>query len=168
MERAPSVNQSIMSLLCAQGVCRVGRACGRASALGHTGAGAAGGTHLREYFVKPLQRAVEVDLNPAGRGGDCLPPVLRAPPLHKAHADGAHARQLEHALKALVHRLAEQRGKLLVVEDLEVASGWDLADGGGVPAVALVAVGALHKQRAVTQALGKHLPTNVVQAHAFA
>lgn len=92
-----------MSLLCARGVSGGLEAGMRRRALGHTGAGAAGGAHLREDFVKPLQRAIEVDLNPAGRGGDSLPPVLRAPPLHKAHADGAHARQLEHALKALVH-----------------------------------------------------------------
>ena len=39
----------------------------------------------------------------------------------------------------------------------------DLADGGWVPAVALVAVGTLDKDGAVAEALGKDLPTDVVQ-----
>lgn len=36
-------------------------------------------------------------------------------------------------------------------------TGRYLADGGGVPAVALVAVGALHEDRRVAQALREHL-----------
>ena len=38
----------------------------------------------------------------------------------------------------------------------------DLADGGRMPAVALVAVWTLDKDGAVTEALCKHLPPNVV------
>jgi hypothetical protein len=48
-------------------------------------------------------------------------PVLGAPALDEAHAYGAHPRQLVHRLEALAHRLAEERRKLLVVEDLQVA-----------------------------------------------
>lgn len=42
----------------------------------------------------------------------------------------------------------------------------DLADGGGVPAVALVAVGGLHEDGAVAEALCEDLPADVVQPHA--
>ena len=42
----------------------------------------------------------------------------------------------------------------------------DLADGGWVPAVALVTVGRLDKNGAVTEALGEDLPSDVVKPHA--
>lgn len=41
----------------------------------------------------------------------------------------------------------------------------DLADGGGVPAVSLVAVGTLDKDGAVAEALGKNLAADVIQPH---
>ena len=50
------------------------------------------------------------------------PPVLGSPAFDKAHANGAHAGQLVHGLEALVDRLSQEGGKLLVVEDLQVAS----------------------------------------------
>lgn len=43
---------------------------------------------------------------------------------------------------------------------------WDLADGGRVPAVALVTVGRLHKDGAVAEALREDLPSDVVEPHA--
>ncbi|VVC95009.1 unnamed protein product [Leptidea sinapis] len=49
-------------------------------------------------------------------------PILRAPALHEAHANGAHPRQLEHRFEPLRHRLAEKRGELLVVEYLQVTT----------------------------------------------
>ena len=58
--------------------------------------------------------------------------VLRAPTLHERHPDGAHLGQLVDCLKAMVDRLREKSGKLLVVEDLEAAAGGDLADSGRV------------------------------------
>lgn len=42
----------------------------------------------------------------------------------------------------------------------------DLADGGRVPAVALVAVGRLDKDGTVAEALCEDLPADVVQPHA--
>ena len=69
-----------------------------------------------------------MQLDPAGSGGHGLSAILRAPSLHEAHADGAHARELVHGLEALVDALREERGELLVVEDLQVAAGRDLAD----------------------------------------
>ena len=84
--------------------------------------------HLREHPVQPLEWPVEVDLDPAGRRRDGLPAVLRAPTLDETHPDGAHPRQLVHRLEALVHRLREELGELLVVEDLQVATGRDLAN----------------------------------------
>lgn len=34
-------------------------------------------------------------------------PVLGSPALHEAHANGAHAGELVHGLKALIHRLGQ-------------------------------------------------------------
>lgn len=42
--------------------------------LGHAGAVDAGGTHLGQHFVQPLQRPVQVQLNPAGSAGHSLTP----------------------------------------------------------------------------------------------
>ena len=58
--------------------------------------------------------------------------IFRAPTLDKGHPDGAHFGQLVDCLKAMVDRLREKSGKLLVVEDLEAAAGGDLADSGRV------------------------------------
>ena len=55
----------------------------------------------------------------------------------------------------------------MVVENLEVASWWDLADSGWVPAVALIAIWALYKQRTVTEAFGKYFTANVVETNAL-
>ncbi|KAG9351786.1 hypothetical protein JZ751_023037 [Albula glossodonta] len=68
-------------------------------------------------------------------------------------------------LEAMIDRLREQLGKQLVVEDLEAAAAGDLADGGGVEAMLVVAVSALDEDAAVTQALGVHLSPHVVQVH---
>ena len=51
--------------------------------LRHGGDVVAGAAHLGEDLVKPLEGAVQVDLNPAGGGGDVLPVVLRSPALHE-------------------------------------------------------------------------------------
>lgn len=46
------------------------------------------------------------------------------------------------------------------------AETWrDLADGGRVPAVSLVAVGTLDEYGTVAEALCKHLPADVIQPH---
>ena len=45
----------------------------------------AGRAHLREDVVEPLQRAVQVDLDPARRRGHVLAVVVGAPALHERH-----------------------------------------------------------------------------------
>ncbi len=57
-----------------------------------------------------------------------VPSVLCAPALDEAHPDGAHSGQLVDRLEALVDGLRQERRELLVVEDLEVASGRNLAN----------------------------------------
>jgi len=111
---------------------------------------------------------VQVHLDPAGGGEHVLPPVLHAPALDEGHADGAHAGQGVHCLEALVDPLGEEGGELLVVEDLQVAAGGDLANCGRVPAVLLVAVRRLHEDGGVREALGEHLAPDVVEAHPLA
>ena len=56
----------------------------------------------------------------------------------------------------------------MIVENFEVAARRNLADGGGVPAVALVTVGGLDKYRGLWLALGEHLAPDVVEADPLA
>ena len=74
-------------------------------------------------------------LNPARRASDILTMVLCTPSLDKAHANCTHLCQLVDGLEALVDGESEELGKLLVVENLEAATGRDLADGGGMKTV---------------------------------
>ena len=60
--------------------------------------------------------------------------IFRAPTLDKGHPDGAHLGQLVHRLEAVVDRLGEQGGELLVVKDLQAAARRDLAHCGWVKA----------------------------------
>ena len=46
--------------------------------------------HLCEDPVQPLERSVEVELDPAGCRCYRLPPVFGAPTLDEAHSNGAH------------------------------------------------------------------------------
>lgn len=62
----------------------------------------------------------------------------------------------------MVHGLRQQLSEELVVEDLEAAAAGDLADGGWVEAVLVVAVPALHEDAAVAHTLGVHLAPDVV------
>lgn len=110
---------------------------------------------------------MEVNLNPAWSTSNILSMVLCSPALDKTHANGAHFGELIHSLKPMVDRLSQKLGKLLIVENLEAAATGDLTDSGGVEAMVEVAVPALHKDAAVTKALGIHLPTNVVQMDTF-
>lgn len=45
--------------------------------LGDAGAPDARGAHLSEHLVQPLQRAVQVQLDPAGGAGHRLPPATK-------------------------------------------------------------------------------------------
>ena len=123
----------------------------------------AGAAHLGEHLVQPLEGAVQVDLNPAGGGGDVLPVVLRPPALHEGHPDGAHLGQLVHSLKAVVDGLCEEGGKLLIIENFQAAARRNFADGGGVEAVMVVAVPGLDKYCGVTETLGVHLAPHIVE-----
>ena len=104
-----------------------------------------------------------MQLNPARRAGDVLPVVLRAPTFHKTHPYCTHFGELVDSLEAVVDWLAEQLGELLVVEDLEAASGRDFTDSGRVEVMVIVAVAALHKYAAVTETFGKHLASDIIQ-----
>lgn len=44
---------------------------------------------------------------------------------------------------------------------------WNLADGGRVPAISLVAIRTLHKDTRVAETFGKHFPAYVVQSNAL-
>ena len=64
-----------------------------------------------------------------GEGGDfllainfCNTPVLGAPTLNKAYSDGAHVGKRIDRLKAIVNALLQQGCKVLIVENLQVAT----------------------------------------------
>ena len=108
-----------------------------------------------------------MNLHPTGRACDVLAMVLCPPALNETHANRAHLRELVHRLEAVVDGLAEQRGELLIVEDLERAARRDLADGRGVEAVVKITVTTLYKYTAVTQALCEYLTPNIVQMNTY-
>ena len=90
---------------------------------------------MGQYPVDPLQRPVEYDFYPAG-GVRHIPPLVLAPPaFEEADVDGAHLGQLEHGLIAPRGSLAQQLGKVLLVEDHVGRPLGDLVDGLGVEVV---------------------------------
>ena len=97
--------------------------------------------HLLENLVEPLQRTIQVQLNPAGGGSDCFSSILVAPSFYKRHPDGAHPGKVVHGFKPMVDRLAQQGCKLLVVEYSEIVCRRNLADSGRVPTKVFVRVG---------------------------
>ena len=90
-----------------------------------------------------------MNFDPAGSGSDVLAMILGTPAFHEAHTDRAHLREFVDCLEAVVDGLAEQLGKLAVIEDLEGAAWRDFADGGRVEIVVIVALARLYKDTAV-------------------
>ena len=101
--------------------------------------------HLLEDLVEPLQRPVQVQLNPAGGRCDCFSSVLLAPSFYEGHPDGAHPGKVIHGLEPVVDRLTQEGCKLLVVEYPEITRWRNLAHSGRVPAKEFVRVGRLYK-----------------------
>ena len=110
---------------------------------------------------------MEVNFYPARSTGDILTVILSPPPLHKAHPDRAHLCEFVHGLEAVVDRLSQELGKLLVVEDLETAAGRDLAHRGRMEGVRVVALPTVHKDSTFAQTLRKHLSPDVKQVDPF-
>ena len=123
--------------------------------------------HLRQDLVQPHERSVQVYLHPARGAGDVLAVVLRPPALDEAHPDGAHLGEFVDGFEAVVDRLGQHTGKLLVVEDLEAALWRNLTDGGRMEPVRRIAVPALDKDGRVAQTLGKDLPADREQVDAL-
>lgn len=109
-----------------------------------------GRSHLSQHFVQPLQRAVQMDLNPAGGAGHVLTVVLRPPALDKTHPYGTHFSEFIDGFKAVIDRLTKECCKFLVVKDLQTATWWNLADGGGMKSMMVIAVTTLDKYTGVT------------------
>lgn len=135
---------------------------GGGARLGDGRDGVVRGAHLRQDLVQPLQRPVQVDLDPARRRRHVLPVVLRPPALHERHPDRAHLRQLINRLKTMVHTLREQLRELSVIENLQRTPRRYLAHGRRMETVVMVAVATLDEYRRVGQALRVHLPPYVV------
>ena len=108
-----------------------------------------------------------MNLDPAWGTCNVLSVVLRAPALDETHADGAHFGELVDGLEALVDRLRQELGKLLVVEDLQAAAGRYFADGGRVEPVGVVTLPTLDKDGSVAETLGENFATDVKEVHPF-
>ena len=54
----------------------------------------------------------------------------------------------------------------MIIKDLEITAGWYFADGGGMPAVTLVAVGRLNEDGRLGEAFGENLSSDVVETDA--
>lgn len=124
-------------------------------------------SHLSQNFVQPLQRAIQMNLYPAGGASHILAVVLGPPALDKAHPYSTHFSEFVDSLKAVVDRLTEEGCEFLVVEYLQAAARRNLADCGWVKSMVVVAVTALDKYTGVTQALCKHLSSHVIQMHTY-
>jgi len=94
--------------------------------------------------------------------------IFCSPAFHKAHTNGAHLSEFKDGFKSVVDRLREQLRKLLVVEDLERAACRNLADGGWMESVVIIAITRLDENGSVREALGKHFTAHVVKVDAFA
>ena len=108
---------------------------------------------------------MKVDLDPARCAGDHLSPVIHPPALDEAHPDGAHAGEAVDSLEPAVDRLRQALGEVLVVEDVHVAAGGYLADGGRVPVATHVAVGRLDEDAALAEVLRENLAADVHESH---
>jgi len=131
--------------------------------LWHRTAGNAWTAHLCKDSIQPLERAVEVDFNPAGNRCYRLSSVVGSPSLDEAHSNGAHSGELVDCLESLINCLSQEVGKLLIRKDLEVTSMWYFTNCCRMPSVSLVTVGTLYKNGLFTEALGKDFSSNVVQ-----
>lgn len=65
--------------------------------------------------------------------------ILCTPAFHKAYANGAHFGEFVDGFKAVIHRLGEQLGKFLVVEDFQRTAGWYFANRTRVKAMPIIA-----------------------------
>lgn len=108
-----------------------------------------------------------MDLDPTWSRGDCLTPVFGAPALNETHPYHTHLGQAIDSLEALVDRLRQQLRKFLVIEDLQVAPGGNFAHCRRMPPVASITVWTLHEDAAIAEALGEHLPADIIESHAF-
>lgn len=91
--------------------------------------------------------------------------VFCAPTLDKTQPHSTHLGEFIDGFEPLTNRLVEQRCKLLIVEDTQTAARRDLADCGWMEAMMVVTVAALDKDAALTEALGKHLASNVIEVY---
>lgn len=120
-----------------------------ATRLGHRRDGVVRGPHLRQHLVQPLQRPMQVDFYPAGRGRHVLTVVLRPPALHERHANRAHLRQLINRFEAMIDALGQQLRELPIIEDLERTTRRYFTYGGRVEAVVVVTVATLNENGGV-------------------
>ena len=105
--------------------------------------------------------------NPARCTGHVLTVILCPPALHKAHTNCAHFGELKNCFKSLIDTLCEELCKILIVEYFQGASRGDLANGGGMKMVGIVAVTTLDKDGSIAETLGKHFTSNVKQMNTF-
>lgn len=124
--------------------------------------------HLRENFIEPLQRPVQVHLDPTRSARHVLSVVLRTPALHEAHPNRAHLGQFIDGFEPVIDALRQQLCELGVVEDAQRAAGRYFAHGGGVEAVVVVAVAGLYENGAIRKAFCVNFAVDVVEVDALA
>lgn len=108
-----------------------------------------------------------MDFNPAWSTGDILAMIFSPPAFHEAETNCAHLGQFKDGFVSMTHRLAEQLCKFLVVEDLQTASGWDLAHGCRMKSMVAIAVTTLNKYAAFAKTFSKHFATNIVEMQSY-
>lgn len=124
-------------------------------------------THLCKHLVKPLERSIKMDFNPAWCTSYILTMIFCSPTLHKTHSDSAHFSKVIHCLKAMVDRLAEQSCKLLIIKYFKGTPRRYFAHCGRMKAMVVVAIPALYEDATVTKTFSKYFPSNVVQVNSW-
>jgi len=118
--------------------------------------------HLSEYFIKPLQRPVQVDFNPARSTGHVLTMIFGAPAFDKRHSDCAHFGEFIDGFETMINRLRKQLSKFLIVENFERAAGRDFAYGRRVESVVVIAITRLDEYGRVRQTFSVHFSSNII------
>lgn len=93
--------------------------------------------------------------------------VFGTPTLDEAHSDCAHLGKLVNGFEAMVNGLGQKLGELLIVEDLERTSGWNLANSAQVESMVVIAVPTLNENGRIGAILGIDLSANVDQVDTF-
>lgn len=124
-------------------------------------------SHLRQNLVQPLQRPVQMHLDPTRRTSHILSMVFGTPAFNETHPNGAHFSQFVYCFETVVHTLREQLRELGIIEDPQRTTGRNFAHGRRVKSVVMIAITGLHEDGRIGQAFRVNFTVDVIEMDAF-